>query len=41
MPLCQCYLDAFKAIAVIFLFLLPLLLLVKPGVATANAHGGE
>ena len=35
------YLDAFKAIAVIFLFLLPLLLLVKPGVATANAHGGE
>jgi DHA2 family multidrug resistance protein len=35
------YLDTFKAIAVIFLFLLPLLLLVKPGAATANAHGAE
>jgi DHA2 family multidrug resistance protein len=35
------YLDAFKAIAAIFLFLLPLLLLVKPGVATARTHGGE
>jgi DHA2 family multidrug resistance protein len=35
------YLDTFKALAVIFLFLLPLLLLVKPGAATASAHGGE
>jgi DHA2 family multidrug resistance protein len=31
------YLDAFKAFAVIFLFLIPLLLLVKPGPAGARS----
>jgi MFS transporter, DHA2 family, multidrug resistance protein len=35
------YLDAFKAIAVVFLALLPLLLLVRPGTAAVNAHAGE
>jgi DHA2 family multidrug resistance protein len=35
------YLDAFKAVAVVFLLLLPLLLLVKPGAATSNAHAAE
>ncbi len=35
------YLDAFKAFAVIFLLLLPLLVLVKPGAAAAATHGGE
>lgn len=35
------YLDALKAIAVIFLALLPLLLLSKPGAADVNAHVGE
>ena len=34
------YLDAFRAIALIFLVLLPLLLLVKPGAAGATAHAG-
>jgi DHA2 family multidrug resistance protein len=33
------YLDAFKAVAVIFLLLLPLLLLVKPGAASTQSHG--
>jgi MFS transporter, DHA2 family, multidrug resistance protein len=35
------YLDAFKAFAVIFVLLLPLLLFVKPGVASAKPHGAE
>jgi MFS transporter, DHA2 family, multidrug resistance protein len=35
------YLDAFKAFAVIFLVLLPVLIFVKPGVANAKAHGPE
>jgi DHA2 family multidrug resistance protein len=34
------YLDAFKALAVMFLLLLPLLLFVKPGGANAHAHAG-
>jgi DHA2 family multidrug resistance protein len=34
------YLDAFRAIALIFLVLLPLLLFVKPGAADASAHAG-
>ena len=32
------YLDAFKAVALLFLLLLPFLLLVKPGAANAHAH---
>jgi hypothetical protein len=35
------YLDAFKAFAVIFLLLLPLLVFVRPGLAGAGAHGSE
>ena len=35
------YLDSFKAFGWIFLALLPLLLLVKPGVASAQAHQAE
>ncbi|HEY6454552.1 MAG TPA: DHA2 family efflux MFS transporter permease subunit [Steroidobacteraceae bacterium] len=35
------YLDAFRAFAVIFLMLLPLLIFVKPGAVAAAAHGGE
>jgi DHA2 family multidrug resistance protein len=35
------YLDAFKAVAIAFLLLLPLLLFVKPGAASANAHAAE
>jgi DHA2 family multidrug resistance protein len=35
------YLDAFKAFAVIFLMLLPLLLFVKPGAVGGEAHGAE
>jgi MFS transporter, DHA2 family, multidrug resistance protein len=35
------YLDAFKAFAVIFLLLLPLLFFVRPGTAGAGAHGSE
>jgi MFS transporter, DHA2 family, multidrug resistance protein len=35
------YLDAFKAFALIFLVLLPLLILVKPGTAGTGAHGAE
>ncbi len=34
------YLDAFRAVALIFLLLLPLLLLVRPGAADASAHAG-
>jgi len=34
------YLDAFRAIALIFLVLLPLLLFVRPGAADASAHAG-
>jgi hypothetical protein len=36
---CSSYLHGFKALAVIFLLLLPLLLFVKPG--TADTSGGE
>jgi DHA2 family multidrug resistance protein len=35
------YLDAFKAFAVIFLMLLPLLVFVKPGAVSGPAHGAE
>ncbi len=35
------YLDAFKAIAVLFLLLLPLLLLARPGAASTNVHAGD
>jgi MFS transporter, DHA2 family, multidrug resistance protein len=35
------YLDSFKAFGWIFLGLLPLLIFVKPGVASAKAHGPE
>jgi MFS transporter, DHA2 family, multidrug resistance protein len=34
------YLDAFRAIALLFLVLLPLLLFVRPGAADASAHAG-
>jgi DHA2 family multidrug resistance protein len=34
------YLDAFKALALIFLLLLPFLLFVKPGAANAHGHAG-
>ncbi|HWC00299.1 MAG TPA: hypothetical protein VG672_26510, partial [Bryobacteraceae bacterium] len=34
------YLDAFRAVALIFLVLLPLLLFVRPGAADASAHAG-
>ena len=34
------YLDAFKAVAVVSLLLLPLLALVKPGAGSAAAHAG-
>jgi hypothetical protein len=34
------YLDAFKALALIFLLLLPFLLFVKPGAANAHARAG-
>ena len=34
------YLDAFKAIALLFLLLLPFLLFVRPGAANAHAHAG-
>jgi hypothetical protein len=33
------YLDGFKALAVIFVLVLPVLLLARPGTATARAPG--